>query len=186
MAKKLSTKSNFSTEEEEKTDKAVSEGIRKMLEDDAAKDVRAGRPYQGLPAIVRDKGKVDPEATGGLSARNYQDALREEYKNPDSARARAKKNYNVPAQITDEDRQKAAAEVTRSKREMGSESGISASDKAALKKIIKEEKREGEYEEEEGYKKGGAVRKYAMGGLVRGSVRGGGVALRGLGKGKVY
>jgi hypothetical protein len=41
-------------------------------------------------------------------------------------------------------------------------------------------------EEEMGYKKGGSVRKYAMGGLVRGSVRGGGVALRGLGKGKVY
>jgi hypothetical protein len=41
-------------------------------------------------------------------------------------------------------------------------------------------------EEEMGFKRGGSVRKYAEGGLVRGSVRGGGVALRGLGKGKVY
>lgn len=100
--------------------------------------------------------------------------------------AKAAKNYNVPAQITDEDRRKAREEMARSKREMKSESDISASDKMALKKMIEEEKSEGEYEEEEGYKKGGAVRKYAEGGLVRGSVRGGGVALRGVGKGKVY
>jgi hypothetical protein len=177
MAKKPSMKSNFSTEEEEKTDKAVSEGIRKMLEDDAARDVKAGRPYEGLPAIVRNKGKVDPEATGRLSAKNYQDALREEYKNPDSARARAKKNYNVPPQITEEDRQRGRDETARTKREMTSDSDIPASDKEIMSKMI---------ENEEGFKRGGSVRKYAEGGLVRGSVRGGGVALRGLGKGKVY
>lgn len=150
----------------------------------------------------------------------------------------AKKNYNVPAQITEEDRQKAREEVARAKREMGSESSVSAADKAGLKRLLQEEGEE-EYvpteyrpnppappreknfkrdpndsagarnrkntpvnygssdeelrdrsalygEEEMGYKKGGSVRKYAMGGLVRGSVRGGGVALRGLGKGKVY
>ena len=97
----------------------------------------------------------------------------------------AKKPYNVPAQITEEDRRKAREEAARAKREMGSESNISASDKMALRKMIEEEKGEDDYEEE-GYKKGGAVRKFAEGGLVRGSVRGGGVALRGVGKGKVY
>jgi hypothetical protein len=96
------------------------------------------------------------------------------------------KKYNVPAQITEEDRRKGREETARAKREMGSESDISASDKMALKKMLEEEKGEEEYEEEEGFKKGGSVRKYAEGGLVRGSVRGGGVALRGVGKGKLF
>jgi hypothetical protein len=95
----------------------------------------------------------------------------------DVKRARARKNDNVPAQITEEDRKKAAEDVARAKREMTSNSDVPASDKEGLTNMI---------ESEEGFRRGGSVRKYAEGGLVRGSVRGGGVALRGLGKGKVY
>jgi hypothetical protein len=95
----------------------------------------------------------------------------------DEKRARNRKSDNVPAQITEEDRQKGRDEIARTKREMTSDSDIPASDKESMSKMI---------ESEEGFKRGGSVRKYAMGGLVRGSVRGGGVALRGLGKGKVY
>ena len=95
----------------------------------------------------------------------------------DEERARRRKNDNVPAQITEEDHQRLRDQMTRTKREMTSDSDIPDSDKESMSKMI---------ENEEGFKRGGAVRKYAEGGLVRGSVRGGGVALRGVGKGKVY
>tara|TARA_R110000868_G_scaffold399044_1_gene672573 strand:- start:7 stop:540 length:534 start_codon:yes stop_codon:yes gene_type:complete len=176
MAKKPSMKSNFSTEEEEKLDKAIAERSRKYQADRNEAGVNKGYASSGLPVVVRTNGKIDSSATGELSAKNFIDATKEKYKLPDSARARAKKNYNVPAQITEEDRQKGRDEITRTKREMTSDSDVPASDKEGLTNMI---------ESEEGFRRGGSVRKYAEGGLVRGSVRGGGVALRGLGKGKV-
>ena len=175
MAKKPSVKTTPSTEEED--DARFAEALQEKYQRDVAREAATGVPTAGLPAIVRTNGKVDPAATLKMSSNNFDDALREKYGNRESARARAKKNYNVPAQITDEDRKKAADDVARANREMKSESDVPASDKEGLKKML---------ESEEGFKKGGSVRKYAMGGLVRGSVRGGGVALRGLGKGKVY
>lgn len=181
MAKKPSVKTTSSTEEED--DARFTKYLQERYEKDVAREATTGVPTGGLPAVVRTNGKVDPVATGKLSGANFEDAVREKYEhlrgyeNPKSARARAKKNYNVPAQITEEDRQKGRDEITRTKREMTSDSDIPASDKESMSKMI---------ESEEGFKKGGSVRKYAMGGLVRGSVRGGGVALRGLGKGKVY
>lgn len=162
---------------EEEEFRRFAKAQQERYERNAASDAAAGVPSAGLPAIVRTNGKVDPKATGNLSANNFDDALREKYGNRESARVRAKKGYNVPAQISDKDREDAAAEVERYKREMKSESNVPASDKAGMEKML---------EDGEGFKKGGSVRKYAMGGLVRGSVRGGGVALRGLGKGKVY
>ena len=175
MAKKPSVKTTPSTEEED--DARFAEALQEKYQRDVAREAATGVPTAGLPAIVRTNGKVDPAATLKMSSNNFDDALREKYGNRESARARAKKNYNVPAQITDEDRKKAADDVARANREMKSESDVPASDKEGLTNMI---------ESEEGFKKGGSVRKYAMGGLVRGSVRGGGVALRGLGKGKVY
>jgi hypothetical protein len=175
MAKKPSVKTTPSTEEED--DARFTKYLKERYEKDVARETATGVPTGGLPAVVRTNGKVDPVATGKLSGANFDDAVREKYGNPESARARAKKNYNVPAQITEEDRQKGRDEIARTKREMTSDSDIPASDKESMSKMI---------ESEEGFKRGGSVRKYAMGGLVRGSVRGGGVALRGLGKGKVY
>jgi hypothetical protein len=96
----------------------------------------------------------------------------------------ARKPYNVPAAVTDSVRRREQEKRMREDSARSSDSEISASDKMALKKIIEEEKSE-DMPEEEGFRKGGSVRKYAEGGLVRGSVRGGGVALRGIGKGKV-
>lgn len=92
-------------------------------------------------------------------------------------KVRAKGSYNVPPQITEEDRRKSGEEAARAKREMTSDSDIPASDKEGLKNML---------ESGEGFKKGGSVRKYAEGGLARSSVRGGGIALRGVGKGRVY
>ena len=175
MAKKPSVKTTSSTEEED--DARFTKYLKERYDKDVAREAATGVPTGGLPAVVRTNGKVDPAATGKLAGANFEDAVREKYENPKSARARAKKNYNVPAQITEEDRQKGRDEITRTKREMTSDSDIPASDKESMSKMI---------ESEEGFKRGGSVRKYAMGGLVRGSVRGGGVALRGLGKGKVY
>jgi hypothetical protein len=178
MAKKPSVKTTPSMEAMEAEDDArFAKALQEKYERDVAREAATGVPTAGLPAIVRTNGKVDPVATGKMSANNFDDALREKYGNRESARARAKKNYNVPAQITEEDRQKGRDEIARTKREMTSDSDIPASDKESMSKMI---------ESEEGFKRGGSVRKYAMGGLVRGSVRGGGVALRGLGKGKVY
>ena len=177
MAKKPSMKSNSSAEEDDDLDKLIAEQLMKSGEEDR---VRGGPGRGSLPAIVRDsKGKVDPSATGRLSAKNAIDKIQEDYNFSESSRGKAgaKKNYNVPPQITEEDRRKAREEVARAKREMTSDSDVPASDKESMSKMI---------ENEEGFKRGGAVRKYAEGGLVRGSVRGGGVALRGLGKGKVY
>lgn len=164
-------------DDESESEKRLMELHRQSQEKANERARVGGRTESSLPVIVKKNGKYDMEATADLDARNYKDALDEKYNPSESARGKAKKGYNVPAQITDEDRQKAAAEVARSKREMKSESNIPASDKAGMEKML---------EGEEGFKRGGSVRKYAMGGLVRGSTRGCGVALRGLGKGKVY
>jgi hypothetical protein len=92
----------------------------------------------------------------------------------------AKKNYNVPAQITDEDRRKAKEEVARAKREMKSESDISKDDKDALKRLI-------EMDDED------APKPFRKGGMVKGpkssksgSGRGDGCAVKGRTKGKMY
>jgi len=89
----------------------------------------------------------------------------------------AKKNYNVPAQITDEDRRKAKEEVARAKREMKSESDISKDDKDALKKLI-----EMDDEAPKPFRKGGMVKKSSK----SGSGRGDGCAVKGRTKGKMY
>lgn len=127
----------------------------------------------------------------------------------------AKKPYNIPAQITEEDRRKAREEIARSERERTSDSDIPASDKMSLEKMLRprtgrdmledasvrnkkvpsREETEAlrretmeQYEKDVGESVGSADSStgFKRGGLVRGSVRGGGVALRGLGKGKVY
>tara|TARA_R110000822_G_C15214230_1_gene483627 strand:+ start:178 stop:444 length:267 start_codon:yes stop_codon:yes gene_type:complete len=87
----------------------------------------------------------------------------------------AKKNYsprnaNVPNTISSSVIRKDMEKMRREEAERTSDSDVPQSDKDSLKNMIEEE--------------GG--QKYAKGGLVRGSVRGGGVALRGLGRGKVY
>jgi hypothetical protein len=89
------------------------------------------------------------------------------------------KRYNVPSAVTDSVRRREREKRAREDAERSTDSDIPESDKMALKRMIDDD-------EEEGFKKGGAVRKFAEGGLVRGSVRGGGVAIRGVGKGKVY
>ena len=86
----------------------------------------------------------------------------------------AKKNYNVPAQITDEDRRKAKEEAARAKREMQSESDVSKSDKDALKELI-----EGDGESPKKFRKGGMVKKSSSG-------RGDGCCVKGRTKGKMY
>jgi hypothetical protein len=91
----------------------------------------------------------------------------------------AKKNYNVPAQITDEDRRKAKEEVARAKREMKSDSDISSEDKDALKKLIEE----GE-DPPKKFKKGGMVKGPKS--SKSGSGRGDGCAVKGRTKGKMY
>lgn len=127
----------------------------------------------------------------------------------------AKKPYNIPAQITEEDRRKAREEMARSERERTSDSDIPTSDKMSLEKMLRprtgrdmledasvrnkkmpsrEETEALRRETMEQYEKdvgesvgsGDSATGFKRGGLVRGSVRGGGVALRGLGKGKVY
>jgi long-subunit fatty acid transport protein len=89
----------------------------------------------------------------------------------------AKKNYNVPAQITDEDRRKAKEEADRAKREMESESDISKGDKDALKELIDKND-----EAPKPFRKGGMVNKSSK----SGSRRGDGCAVRGRTKGKMY
>ena len=91
----------------------------------------------------------------------------------------AKKNYNVPAKITDEDRRKAKEEVARAKREMKSESDISSEDMDALKKLLEMEKGESEREGEE-------PKRFRKGGMVNKSKRGDGCCVKGHTKGKMY
>lgn len=90
----------------------------------------------------------------------------------------SKKNYNRPAQITDFDREQAAKKRQREMEELSREDDIPMSDKEDLKRMI-----DVESYRDEAYAKGGMVKtkKYAMGG----SVRGGGIAVKGVGKGKV-
>ena len=87
----------------------------------------------------------------------------------------AKKSYNVPAQITEEDRQKGRDEMARSKRERTSDSDISSEDKDALKKLLEMEKGESEREGEE-----------PKGGMVNKSKRGDGCVVKGHTRGKMY
>jgi hypothetical protein len=90
----------------------------------------------------------------------------------------SKKNYNRPAQITDFDRQEAMKRRKRDMEDMSYEDNIPMSDKEDMKRMI-----DVESYRDEAYAKGGMVKKkkYAMGG----SVRGGGIAIKGVGKGKV-
>ena len=90
----------------------------------------------------------------------------------------SKKNYNRPAQITDFDRQEAMRRRKRDMEDMSYEDNIPMSDKEDMKRMI-----DVESYRDEAYAKGGRVKtkKYAMGG----SVRGGGIAVKGVGKGKV-
>jgi hypothetical protein len=90
----------------------------------------------------------------------------------------SKKNYNRPAQITDFDRQEAMRRRKRDMEDMSYEDNIPMSDKEDMKRMI-----DVESYRDEAYAKGGMVKKkkYAMGG----SVRGGGIAIKGVGKGKV-
>jgi len=121
------------------------------------------------------------------------------------------KNYNRPAQITDFDREQAAKKRQREMEEMSYADNIPPSDKEKMKRIIEGDyaadmprgmKRRDESDyyadmsddmkrtmdaesyRDEAYAKGGMVKKkkYAMGG----SVRGGGIAIKGVGKGKVF
>lgn len=103
------------------------------------------------------------------------------------------KKYNRPAQITDAVRREEMEKRRRDIAERENEDNIPASDKARMKRMI-----DGDYDadypssdrmsdvesyRDEAYAKGGMVKKkkYAMGG----SVRGGGIAIKGVGKGKV-
>jgi hypothetical protein len=90
----------------------------------------------------------------------------------------AEKNYNVPAQITDEDRRKAGEEADRAQREMKSESNVSKADKDALKEIIDT----GDEGPAKPFRKGGMVSKSSK----SGSRRGDGCCTRGHTKGKMY
>jgi hypothetical protein len=98
----------------------------------------------------------------------------------------AKKNYNMPAAITDYVRYKDRKEMDRAKREMGTESDISKDDKDALKELLKMEKGESKREGEEPmeYRKGGMVKTPKA--SKSGSRRGDGCAVKGRTKGKMY
>jgi hypothetical protein len=108
------------------------------------------------------------------------------------------KNYNRPAAITDYVRSEDAKKRKREMEEMSYKDDIPASDKEKMKRLLEEDsykddtssrgddmKRmmDAESYRDEAYAKGGMVKKkkYAMGG----SVRGGGIAIKGVGKGKV-
>jgi hypothetical protein len=104
------------------------------------------------------------------------------------------KKYNRPAQITDAVRREEMEKRRRDIAEREYKDDISASDKARMKRMIEDDyaadmpddmKRtmDAESYRDEAYAKGGMVKKkkYAMGG----SVRGGGIAIKGVGKGKV-
>jgi hypothetical protein len=175
MAKKPSTMSVSSMEEED--DARFIKYLKERYKKDVDREAATGVPAGGLPAVVRTNGKVDPAATGKLSGANFDDAIAEKYGNRKSARDRAKKNYNVPAQITDEDRRKAKEETARANREMGTESDISKDDKKALKELL-----EGDDETPKPFRKGGMVKKSSK----SGSGRGDGCAVRGRTKGKMY
>jgi hypothetical protein len=101
------------------------------------------------------------------------------------------KNYNVPAQITDSVRREERMKRERDIRERSTEDNISPAEKEKLRRMIEEDSYadvmsssggEDSYRDD-AYAKGGMVKKkkYAMGG----SVRGGGIAIKGVGKGKV-
>ena len=120
--------------------------------------------------VAKFKARVDDFRTAG-------DVKRSLAAQRSKASDEAKKNYSVPAQITDEDRRKAKEEADRAKREMKSESDISKDDKDALKELI-----DTDDEAPKPFRKGGMVNKSSK----SGSRRGDGCCVKGHTKGKMY
>lgn len=50
-----------------------------------------------LPVFVRTNGKLDPDASGRMEARNYADAIEEKYNSKDSLRTRAMREKRAGA-----------------------------------------------------------------------------------------